>query len=484
MWKRQTAAAIRPPAVAGLFYPADARELSDTIDVLVAGRDAAPADEQETPKALIAPHAGYIYSGELAGAAYRAIAPAADRIRRVVLLGPAHRVYVQGLAAPQAEFFETPLGRVRIDREALDRLRHLPQVTFDDAPHVPEHSLEVHLPFLQRLIGNFSLVPLVVGPASPREVAEVLDLLWGGPETLVIISSDLSHYLDYDSARTIDARTSAAIEALDGRAIEEEGACGRHPIRGLLDVARRRGLTARILGTCNSGDTAGDRLRVVGYGAYAFYDPSPDAGLINDETAAGGKPSPDDQAHLLGVAAGAIRGGLAGAGDDELSFAAAGGLAPHGASFVTLKVADRLRGCIGSLEPRRPLHEDVARNAWAAAFRDPRFPPLSSREFEGLWLGVSVLSEATSIAFSDQADLIETLQVGVDGLIIEGAGRRAVFLPDVWDTLRDPKVFLTHLRDKAGLPDNLAIDRAWRFHTHKFSGVVEAGEIVPSPVGG
>jgi AmmeMemoRadiSam system protein B len=222
------------------------------------------------PKALVAPHAGYVYSGPIAGSAYAALAAARGEIRTVVLLGPAHRVALRGLGAPSAHAFETPLGSVAVDREALARVAGLPQVVTSDAAHALEHSLEVQLPFLQELLGDFSLVPLVVGDATPQEVAEVLELLWGGPETLVVVSSDLSHYHDFETARRMDAAASRAIEALDPDSLGPEQACGRIPVQGLLLVARRRGLRARALDVRNSGDTAGPRDAVVGYGAYAF----------------------------------------------------------------------------------------------------------------------------------------------------------------------------------------------------------------------
>lgn len=260
-------AVIRPAAVAGLFYP-------DAPDVLagdVAGFLASPAAVGGGgPKALIAPHAGYAYSGALAGAAHARLAPDADTVERVVLLGPVHRVAVRGLATTSADYWRTPLGPVAIDVEARDRALALPRVAIDDAALAPEHSLEVHLPFLQRALPKARLVPFAVGRASAAEVAAVLSLLWGGPETRIVISSDLSHYLDDAAARALDARTAAAIERLDGAAIGGEQACGRVPIRGLLREARARGLAVERIGLMNSGDTAGPKDRVVGYGAWAL----------------------------------------------------------------------------------------------------------------------------------------------------------------------------------------------------------------------
>jgi AmmeMemoRadiSam system protein B len=261
-------ARTRRPAVAGSFYPGSEAALRAAVMGYL--RDAAGPPPEAPPKAVIAPHAGYVYSGPVAGSAYQRIASQRSRIRRVVLLGPAHRVALPGLAVPEADAFETPLGRVPIDRDALERALALPQVVASDAAHASEHSLEVHLPFLQALLDEFSLAPFVVGDATPAQVAEVLDLLWDGAETLVVVSSDLSHYHDYPTAQRMDAETTRAIEALDPEAIDYEQACGRIPVQGLLLTARRRGLDARAVDVRNSGDTAGPRDAVVGYGAYVL----------------------------------------------------------------------------------------------------------------------------------------------------------------------------------------------------------------------
>ena len=267
---------IRKPAVSGMFYPDGAEDLQGAVRGYMADAEP-PAAPSATipPKAIIAPHAGYIYSGPVAGQAYGALAPHRDVIHRVVLIGPCHRVAVRGLALPDADAFETPLGTVPLDRTAMDRIAALPQVCTLDATHAQEHSLEVHLPFLQEALGDFTLVPLVAGDATAEEVAAVIEALWDGPETLIVISSDLSHYLDYDTARALDAQTAAAIEALNGDAIGPEQACGRVPVRGLLRLAKKHGLSVHRAGLCTSGDTAGPRDRVVGYGAWLFYQGAP-----------------------------------------------------------------------------------------------------------------------------------------------------------------------------------------------------------------
>lgn len=258
---------LRPAAVAGLFYPADPAQLAADIDAYLA--QARPPTAAGPIKALIVPHAGYVYSAPIAATAYAALAPQAGRIRRVILLGPTHRVAVRGLAVPTVDSFATPLGPLPIDAEARQRIADLPQVVADDGAHALEHSLEVQLPFLQRLLGPFTLLPLAVGAASGEAVAQVLERLWGGEETLILVSSDLSHYQPYAEAERLDQATCARIAAARADLAPRE-ACGAIPINGLLLAAARHGLRPRLLDRRNSGDTAGDRERVVGYAAFAL----------------------------------------------------------------------------------------------------------------------------------------------------------------------------------------------------------------------
>jgi AmmeMemoRadiSam system protein B len=250
-----------------MFYPDNPAELIAAVNQYL---QSAP-EVKETPKAIIVPHAGYIYSGPVAASAYACLIPLKKQITRVVLLGPSHRVPLLGMATSSADRFLTPLGAVEIDKEAVNAIQKYPQVHTMNEAHTLEHSLEVQLPFLQLTLDDFKLVPVVVGDASPDEVANVLNALWGGPETLIVISSDLSHYHDYSTAQKMDSRTSAAIESLRPEDIHYDDACGRNPVNGLLEVARQRHIHARTVDLRNSGDTAGSRDQVVGYGAYLFY---------------------------------------------------------------------------------------------------------------------------------------------------------------------------------------------------------------------
>lgn len=268
---------VRQPAVAGAFYPAQKQTLANDIHALLdASRTGHGQNEAyASPKAIIVPHAGYIYSGEVAASAYARLATAHDTIRRVVLLGPVHRVPVRGLALPGAEIFVTPLGEIPIDQTAVAAIENLPQVVVSPDAHAPEHSLEVQLPFLQSVLDDFKLVPLAVGDATVAEVAEVLDVLWGGNETLIVISSDLSHFLPYQTAQIVDSQTVKTILDLQP-ALSHEQACGGTPVNGLLLAAKRHHLQPHLLDLRNSGDTAGDKDRVVGYASFAFIEEKDD----------------------------------------------------------------------------------------------------------------------------------------------------------------------------------------------------------------
>lgn len=258
---------VRQPCVAGYFYPADKQVLQKNIQDLLS---AVTPVKLTAPKAIIAPHAGYIYSGPIAATIYQTLLPIKDTIKRVVLLGPAHRVAFNGIAVTQCTSFITPLGDIPIDSEAINAALKTPDVNVNEHAYDGEHSLEVQLPFLQSILTDFKLVPCVVGFAAPELVASVLEQLWGASETLIVISSDLSHYHDYSTAQQLDSATSQAIVDLAPERIGDDQACGRLPIKGLLLAARKLNLHATVLDLRNSGDTAGDRNRVVGYGAYHF----------------------------------------------------------------------------------------------------------------------------------------------------------------------------------------------------------------------
>ena len=479
---------VRLAAVAGSFYPGTAAELDATVASYLSLADGATGP---APKAVIAPHAGFIYSGQVAAMAYARFKPVAADITRVVLLGPCHRVAVRGLALSGARAFATPLGEVPVDTDAGKMILELPQVRVFDATHTDEHSLEVHLPFLQVVLGDFSVVPLVVGEATADEVAQVIETLWGGAETIIVVSSDLSHYLDYDSARRMDGATCRAIEDLDAGAIGRDQACGRVPVKGLLALAKRRGMKVTTLDLRNSGDTAGPRDRVVGYGAWMFTEqsaagPRPsalEAGENTGEDAFGAETRAlleNQGPALLHLAAASIEHGLKHGQALPVNGADhAPKLRRDGACFVTLKKNGKLRGCIGSSARHQPLVVDVAANGYAAAFKDPRFSALAEDELDTLVVSVSVLSPSHPMTFADEDDLLGQLRPGTDGLIIMDGKCRALFLPSVWKSLPKREQFLGHLKVKAKLSQDHWSDdfKAWRFVAEEISSA-SLGEAV------
>ena len=425
---------IRPPAVAGTFYPAQREAIAKDISTLLAAAQTRIPSTAQIPKAIIVPHAGYIYSGPIAASAYACLLAARTIIKRVVLLGPVHRVPVRGLALPGADVFTTPLGNIPIDQGAVALLANMRQVVESPSAHAQEHSLEVQLPFLQQVLADFSLVPLAVGDATPEEVAQVLERLWGGPETLIVISSDLSHFLPYRVAQQVDGDTVAHILGLR-EPLSHEQACGGTPVNGLLLAAKRHHLEPQLLDLRNSGDTAGDKDRVVGYASFAFMEElKTDQGQV-----------------LLPIARAAIAQAL---GKKQQAREDAVWLQETGACFVTLTQAGALRGCIGTLQAYRPLLADVKANALAATFHDPRFAPLSKAELDSTRVEISLLSPLQAMCFDNEADALAQLRPMIDGVVLEYGEHRSTFLPQVWEQLPEPENFLIHLKRKAGLAAN------------------------------
>jgi len=460
---------VRLPTHAGRFYPGDPATLAHDVDDYVRAdfRGVAPGNVSVArPKALIVPHAGYVFSGPVAGAGYARLRGLRGAVRRVVLLGPAHYVPVASVAVSGADRWRTPLGEVPVDDELRQAALAVPGVEVDDEPHAPEHSLEVHVPFLQRTLGDFTLLPCVVGQADPATVAALLDAVWGGPETLIVVSSDLSHYLDHDTAAARDRRTADAI--LSGRidALDPYDACGAYPVRGLLLAAGRKGLRTRLVSLCNSGDTAGPGDRVVGYGAFTL--DAPDESDTGDAGLGAGS-----RAALLQIAVTTVAEGLR-TGDEltpEPHLFHHPELGAAGAAFVTLERAGRLLGCVGGLQPVLPLVSAVARGAYAAAFEDPRLPPVDEDDFCAMSVKVSVLSALEPFAVDGFDDLLGTVRPGVDGLVVVAPLRQATLLPSVWRQLPDADAFVDALWQKAGLrpgvwPDGL---RMLRYTTQEFA---------------
>ena len=450
-------AATRAPVCAGRFYPADGDELARTIDRLTrsaaANKPAIPL--QGKLKALILPHAGYIYSGFTA--AHAAGVLKGRRYKRVVLMGPDHYVGFAGTAVSDADAYQTPLGMVKLD-PVCHSLRQA-SALFAPRPlsDQQEHSLEVVLPFLQRYLDPFMLVPVVVGTVNINQIATRLAPLLN-TETLLVVSSDLSHYLPYTEAVARDRETLRLIETLDGQQLMERDncACGKAPILIAMKLAQQYQWRPTLLSYTNSGDTAGDKRRVVGYAAIAFWEGPHQMSQSKKAT----EPFTLEQGRVLIQLARQTlqqRLGQPIAESDRAVLVQAlkdPAFQRHHGTFVTLKKRGQLRGCIGSLTAAEPIKEDVRHNAQNAAFHDPRFGPLTQGELGQVEIEVSILSPPTRLDYIDGQDLLTQLRPGIDGVIIRKGAASATFLPQVWEQLPGRTDFLAHLCQKAGLSSN------------------------------
>ena len=435
--------AVRPAAVAGMFYPGDAKALAADIDELLGGVDSL-APRLGFPKALVVPHAGYIYSGAVAAHAYDELwQRRAACVRRVVLLGPVHRVAVRGLALPSAEAFDTPLGtdphRPAKRGNPCATCRRWWRAT---PAHALEHSLEVQLPFLQKQLGDFSLVPFAVGSASVEQVAAVIERLWGGPETLIVISTDLSHYHAYETARAVDQATVARIAAR-ATDLDHEEACGATPLNGFLAV----GGEARPAGKAARGVQFRRYRRRQGPGGGLFGFCAHEGGEVSLEQAgadAAFARARRDRRETVRENAIGLRLPLARPGRRDLRHPDQG------------RPAARLHRQPGR---RAPLGDDMAENALGAAFRDPRFPALTREEWPQCRVEVSLLSTPKPLRFADEADLLAQIVPGEDGLILEADGKRGTFLPQVWEGIPDKRPSCASCVKKAGLPPDTRLGR-------------------------
>lgn len=433
------AASIHPAQVAGSFYPADAAALATLLQQSLKGAIHNPVN---APKLVIAPHAGVVFSGAIAATAF---APwqQAKGITRVVIIGPAHRHPFRGIVTTSTAGWQTPLGTIGVAWPLVSKALHLPDVRIDDAPFKGEHAIEMHLPFLQSMLPGVEIAPFLVGDTSDESVRALIETVWGGPETGIAISSDLSHYLDHNAATAHDRATRQMIEQLAGEGLTGKHACGHKAVRGALLEAKRRDLRVTGIDLRTSAQTRGGAERTVGYGAFAF------------EYAATARLPDTDRATLLDAVASALRYASAHGGalpKIEVTGAVPQTLAAIRATFVTLTMNGQLRGCIGSLAPHRSLVVDVIINAIKAGFGDPRFAPLRPEEVETLDLSVSILSHPRPMQFADEADLLAQLHPDVDGLMLSDGARSGLFLPSVWESLHTPQDFLKGLKRKAGLP--------------------------------
>ena len=427
---------VKPLKFSGSWYPEKAASLHKMVDDFLGNTKAYPFNS----KMMIVPHAGLRFSGAVAATAYRLIKAQKSKIERIVIIGPSHRSNFKGIAIPSHSFFETPFGHFPVNQEAMKSLLEVDGIEVSDQPFEEEHSLELQLPFLHHILKNISIVPMIVGLAEPELVEKAIEKVWGGEETVILLSSDLSHFHDYMTAQTIDKKSVAMIETLSP-SLTSVNACGHRVINGALLRAKKINMRVTGIDVRNSGDIVGSKDRVVGYGSFVF------------EYAASATLPEQYREELRRVAIASIKKGLQ------------KGSAPHvhigsfskpleaiRGCFVTLTTKDgRLRGCIGSPQPHRPLVQDVVENSYKAAFGDRRFKPLTEKEIEQIDMKIAILSTLCPIECNSEAELLEALKPDVEGLVIRDRGNNALFLPSVWESIPQPEIFLKRLKEKAGM---------------------------------
>jgi AmmeMemoRadiSam system protein A len=475
---------VRGPAVAGLFYPKHEKDLSKQIDDYLAEVKAEPI---KNLRALVCPHAGYEFSGKIAASAYKQLE--GRHFDTVIILGPSHYAAFAGAAVTDADIYETPLGKISISPKAAELGKVMPfaidppcevrrpdwwrqspkelPAFGEDKPDTWEHSLEVQLPFLQRTLKNFTIVPVVFGEVDPQAAAKSLIKFLDG-RTLLVVSSDLSHYHPYEAAKKLDTTCVQSICDLNTEWMMQQEACGKLPILTLIEIAKQKGWKAKLLDYRNSGDTSGNKDAVVGYAAIAFYQPDGDRpnfrvnenGTVPFPAPQADKPefTAEERKFLLELARKTITNVTSGENLPEVDTAAlAEKLRGARACFVTLTKNNDLRGCIGALFPEEPLYQAVISRARAAALKDPRFPPVRSDELKDIQIEISVLTIPRRLEFNSPEDLLQKLRPGIDGVVLRMGMRQATFLPQVWEQLPDKEEFLNHLAQKAGMNAS-----AWR----------------------
>jgi len=453
----------RNPAVAGLFYPAEAENLNHIIDSQL------NSDYQKhlsQPKIIIVPHAGYQYSASAAAQAYLPLKDYAERIKTVILIGPSHYVALNGAALSNADYFKTPLGSIPLDKEIIHELKQHKSFAFNVKAHEKEHSLEVQLPFLQKVLSKFTIVPIVYGYISPEEMADALSKYVARSDVLLVVSADLSHYHEYGDAVLLDNATAEKIS--EGKAeVDYYHSCGAGGINTALLLSSRLHLKPEVLALINSGDTGGDKSRVVGYGAWSFSSDGVEVSRIEREYSGLQGFVSEYGSQILSAARKSLELAVQGKKyrpsrkeyDDHLF--------DRGAVFVTLSKNGDLRGCIGSLYPHQAIVADVADNAYNAALNDNRFSAINQDELKDIKISVSLLTGYERIDYKDEQHLLSQLRPEIDGIVIRDGNRQGLFLPSVWKQIPDRKDFLNNLKLKAGMsPSFWSNDiKVYRFRT-------------------
>lgn len=442
----------RIPAVAGLFYPAEKHHLSQAVDGYL---NETVTSISPRPHIMVVPHAGYEYSAPVAAAAYKKLMPYAQEIKNIIIIGPSHSVDLQGVALSSMDDFSTPLGKVHTNAEITQELAQNKNFSINDKAHLQEHSLEVQLPFLQRVLQNFRIIPLVYGQADPEQIAQALRPYAERNDSLVIFSADLSHYLDYDNARLMDKKTIDMVETNQAR-LENHMSCGATGINTAVLLAKALSLHPRLLDMANSGDVSGQRDSVVGYASWVFDKKITEQELFStplEQEIANLKNLAKHQGKkLLQIAQISLEEAVLHKNKfhpsrkdyDDVLF-------NKGAAFVTIKQNGQLRGCIGSLIPNEAVALDIANNTYNAALEDSRFEPLKAEELPISKISISLLSDFERIRFNDEESLLKQLVANVDGLVIRDGDRQGLFLPSVWQELPNKQDFLNKLKIKAGM---------------------------------
>ena len=439
----------REAAVAGLFYPADAYQLERAIDGYLSLN---PSTFSRRPHIMVVPHAGYLYSAEVAAKAYQQLLPYSTAIKKVIILGPSHKVNIKGAALSRATGFRTPLGRIKTDKNTTDYFSALKGFSFNDYAHKDEHALEVQLPFLQKTLKNFSIIPIIYGQSSPEMLADAISPILEQDDALLIVSADLSHYLNVEEAKLQDSQTRDMVSA--GEKLKAHQSCGATGINTAMILAKKFGLKPSLLDFANSGDVSGITDRVVGYASWVFAgEPDLNKNLTPLEQEVENLTffAKHNRQDIIKI----VKQSLVLATKDK-NYTPTREEYPDvmfdkGAAFVTLEIDNKLRGCIGSLLPTQAISLDIAQNVYAAANKDKRFTPLKDDELPNIDFTVSLLSSYERINFKSEDDLLNKIKPYEDGLVIRDGDRQGLLLPSVWKDFSTPKEFLNALKIKAGL---------------------------------
>ncbi len=423
---------IKPPSVAGTFYSESAEKLKQDISFFQNDEDNILSSYS---RAVIVPHAGLIYSGNLA---YLGLSALKKNLKTLFIFAPAHKMYFEGISLTSYDFWQTPLGNVEIDKKINEELKEFGFI--NDEAYKQEHSVEIQLPLIQTIFNNVKIVPVLIGKTDYKTISKIIEKYYDNEDLGFIISSDLSHFLTYDEAKKEDYITAHLIEHLDIESFKPEMACNSTGIKALMNFAKMKNFPLLVCGMFNSGDVTGDLSRVVGYGAWALYEGEKNAFIKKYYSN-----------FILELCKLSIKSAYEPINEKiEVPLI----MKQNGASFVTLEKNGSLRGCIGSVGATRPLIQDIISNAQNAAFKDPRFYPVQKDEIDKLKIAVSLLSNPSPIQFKDEEDLLSQLIQDVDGLIIKDKEKSAVYLPSVWKQLPNKKDFLNNLKIKAGFtPD-------------------------------